>query len=331
MANLQHITLLALPSSLTSSISLPIEILNAANERQRIHNRRHPKLSIDIVSSKVGSVTTSGGIPIIASATPEMIEQTDLLILPSLWRNPLATLKQHRELLPWLAKLSSQQTIICAAGTSSYFLAEAGLLNHHAATTHWYYCDHFEQRYPTIKLKRQHLITQADNLYCAGSVNSIADLMVHLVERFYGQTIARQIEGQFSPEIRRPFADHAFAHAESSPHQDETIIEAQDWLRQNFQQIITIDQLAQQVNLSSRSLNRRFKQALGITANEYLQKFRIDNAKELLRTSNIDISEVAAQSGFQDSSYFCARFKKVMGQTPLAYRKAVRGKLFKVM
>lgn len=331
MANLQHITLLALPSSLASSISLPLEILNAANEHLRTKNRRHPALSIHIVSDKIGSVTTAGGLSIMADATPSMIEQTDLLILPALWRNPVTTLKQYPTLLPWLAQLAAQQSIICAAGSSSYFLAEAGLLEHQAATTHWYYCDHFAQRYPNVKLKRQHLITQADNLYCAGSVNSIADLMVHLIGRHYGQGIARHAESQFSPEIRRPFAEHAYAQPESSPHQDETIIEAQEWLRENFQQSITIEQLAQQVNLSNRSLNRRFKQALGITGNEYLQTVRIDNAKELLRTSNISISEVADQSGFQDSSYFCARFKQTMGQTPLAYRKAVRGKLFQVI
>ncbi|WP_235015571.1 GlxA family transcriptional regulator [Oceanicoccus sp. KOV_DT_Chl] len=310
---------------------MPLEILNAANEVARSKDRRLPKLNIQIVSETLGSVITAGGLSINANATPAMIEQTDLLILPSLWRNPMTTLKQYPQLLPWLSRLAIQQSIICAVGTSSYFLAAAGLLEQKAATTHWYYCDHFAKRYPTVKLKRQHLITQADNLYCAGSVNSIADLMVHLIERFYGHSIARQVEGQFSPEIRKPFADHAYALPESSPHQDETIIEAQEWLRKNFQQTVKFEQLAQRLNISSRSLNRRFKQALGITANEYLHKYRIDNAKELLRTSNITISEVAAQSGFQDGSYFCARFKQAMGQTPLAYRKAVRGKLFKLI
>ncbi len=328
---MDHITLLALPSSLASSISLPLEILNAANELALIQRQGKRRFKLDVVSTHCGEVKTAGGLTVKATATPEMIKHTDLLILPSLWRDPLHNLERYTELIPWIHSIAAQHTRICAVGTSSYFLAEAGLLDHKPATTHWYYCDPFAERYPKVMLKRQHLITQADNLYCAGSVNSIADLMIHLIRDIYGQTIARQAETQFSPEIRRPFEDHAYAEQASSPHHDETIIEAQEWLRQNLANTVDFEQLAQHLDLSSRSLNRRFKQTLGVSPGEYLLRQRIGAARELLRTSNLSISEVAAQVGYQDSSYFCARFKKIMGQTPLAYRKSVRGKLFKLV
>lgn len=325
---MQHITLVALPSSLATSVSLPLEILNAANEQARIRDRRQPRLLVEVVSERTGPVKTAGGLKIVATATPDAITHTDLLILPSLWRNPVSVVKKHRRLLPWLQQLAIQQTRICAVGTSSYFLAEAGLLDHQPATTHWYYCDQFAERYPNIDVKRQFLITQANNIYCAGSVNSIADLMVHLIQQFYGRVIARQVEAQFSPEIRRPFEDHAYADPDSHPHQDETIIEAQEWLRLHHSQTINFTDLATHLGLSTRSFNRRFKQAVGLTASDYLQNQRLHTARELLRTSNLSINEVASQCGYQDSSYFCSRFKKTMGQTPLAYRKSVRGKLF---
>ncbi len=328
---MQHITLLAPPSCLATSISLPLEILNAANEQVRTRDRKQPRLQIEIVSDTVGPVVTAGGLSIVATATPEMIEQTDLVILPSLWRNPVSNLKKHPWIIPWLQRLDKQQSQICSVGTSSYFLAEAGLLDHQPATTHWYYCDQFAERYPQVDLKRQYLITQADNIYCVGSVNSIADLMVHLIQQRYGQAIARQVEGQFSPEIRRPFADHAYGEEASSPHQDETIIEAQEWLQRHYRETINLSELATDLKLSPRTFNRRFKQAVGTTASDYLQNQRLTNARELLRNSNLSIQEVASASGYQDSSYFCGRFKKAMGQTPLAYRKSVRGKLFKVI
>jgi len=327
---MQHISLLALPSCLTTSISLPLEILNAANELARIRNRMQAPLSIDIISKNVGPVSTAGGLCIMSTATAANIKQTDLLILPSLWRNPMATLRQHQWVLPWLTKVAEQGTTICGVGTSSFFLAEAGLLNHKPATTHWYYFDTFEKRYPKVDLKRQHLITQADKIFCAGSVNSIADLMVHLVAEHYGQKIARQVEAQFSPEIRRAFGEHAFSQRDNSPHNDEIIIEAQEYLQQNYQSPASISSLSRQLQLSPRSFNRRFKKAAGITASDYLQNHRLHIASELLRTSNLSISEIAAQSGYQDNSYFCLRFKMKMGQTPFSYRKSVRGKLFKI-
>ncbi|MGK0499003.1 MAG: transcriptional regulator GlxA family with amidase domain [Oceanicoccus sp.] len=329
--DMRHITLLALPSSLLSSLSLPLEILNAAHELARLTNRRQAPLEVHVVSTEPGNIRSSGGLTIVADGRIEDIAHTDLLIMPSLWRNPQAVINQQHTLLPWLQHIARQDCRICAVGTSSYLLAEAGLLDDRAATTHWYYCDDFAQRYPRVALKRQHLITQADNIYCAGSVNSIADLMVHLIRQNYGQKISRQVEAQFSPEIRRPFEEHAYAESSSNPHQDEIIVEAQDWLRQHLNESINVAQLAMQLDLSQRSFNRRFKQATGTTANQYLQQQRLSNARELLRISNLSIQEVAAQSGYQDSSYFCDRFKKMMGQTPLAYRKSVRGKLFKAL
>ena len=328
---MQHLTLVVFPSALATSISLPLEMLNAASETARSKNRHRPALQLAVTSSHTGPIETAGGLQLIVTETFDSIEQSDLIILPSLWRNPLQTLRQQRKLLPWLKKMSSQGSVICAVGSSSYLLAEAGLLDNKPATTHWYYCTHFAKRYPQVDLKHQYLITQAENIYCAASVNSGADLTIHLIGLFYGQDIARIVEAQFSPEIRRPFEDHAYAQFDSDIHQDETIILAQEWLREHSNETVQLTTLAEKLGLSMRSFNRRFKQATGITAGKYLQNQRLDSARELLRTSNLSINEVAAQSGYQDGSYFCARFKKTMGKTPLAYRKSVRGKLFKVL
>jgi transcriptional regulator GlxA family with amidase domain len=328
---MQHITIVALPTCLTSSISLPLEILNAANEAARSHNRNESRLDLHIASQQTGLITTASGLNIVASTAIQDITNTDLIILPSLWRNPLPTLKKHSYLLAWLQKMSAQGATICAVGTSSYFLAEAALLDHKPATTHWRYCNQFAKRYPKVDLKPQYLITQAENIFCVGSINSIADLMIHLVARLYGQRISRLVESQFSPEIRRPFEDHTYSSSDTHLHQDEIIIEAQDWLQQHFNEEIKISNLANSLDLSIRSFNRRFKQATGVTASQYLLTQRLENARDLLRTSNLSIQEVAEKSGYQNSSYFCLRFKDEMRQTPLNYRKASRGKLFKTL
>jgi transcriptional regulator GlxA family with amidase domain len=259
------------------------------------------------------------------------IRHSDWLILPALWRSPLTLIKRHPQLIPWLQDTVSADNIIFAIGTSSYLLAEAGLLDHKPATTHWHYLKDFRKRYPRVELKANYLITQANNIYCAGSVNSGADLVIHLLGKLYGDAIARLVEGQFSPEIRRSFENHAYAQHETNIHQDEIIIAAQEWLRAHSAEQISLCTLASQLDLSTRTFNRRFKQATQIAPGDYLQNLRLNNARELLRTSNLSISEVAAQAGYPDSSYFCARFKKVMGLTPLSYRKAARGKLFKIL
>lgn len=328
---MHRITLLALPHSLGSSITLPLEMLNAASNLARSRRGQKPQIEIRIAGCDTPTVEMVGGLRMMTDCHYSEIKQTDWLILPALWRSPLHILKRYPQLISWLQDIVTSENIIFAIGTSSYLLAEAGLLNHKPATTHWHYLDDFAKRYPKVDLKPQYLITQANNIYCAGSVNSSADLVVHLLGKLYGEAIARLVEGQFSPEIRRSFESHAYAQHETNSHQDELIIEAQQWLREHSSESFSMSELADSLQLTMRTFNRRFKQATEVTPGEYLQNLRLNNARELLRTSNLSISEVAAQAGYPDSSYFCARFRKVMGLSPLSYRKAARGKLFKVV
>lgn len=331
-----HITLLVLPNALASSLALPMEMLTAADNLARSGSHRDKAaLATPLHCELVGTepareIATASGLTLKLSGKATDITVTDLLIIPALWRNPLTALRQHADLLPWLRQLAQRDSHLCAVGTGSFLLAEAGLLTHKPATTHWFYFDQFARRYPQVQLQRRHLITEAGNIFCAGSVNSVADLTIHFIEMYYGAQIARKVEAQFSPEIRRPFESHVYAAGSGDIHGDETIAQAQDILRGRYAESLNIADLAQELGISVRSLNRRFKNATGISPSFYLQQQRLNTARDLLRTSNLSIAEVANAVGYSDSDYFCRRFRDTMKQTPSAYRASVRGKLFSV-
>jgi transcriptional regulator GlxA family with amidase domain len=141
----------------------------------------------------------------------------DIVYLPGLWRNPRPVVRRHPQLLAWLREQYQNGALISAVGTGCCFLAEAGLLDGKAATTHWHYFDQFQKDYPKVMLKRQHFITRAGSLYCAASVNSLADLTVHFIQRLYGKAIASHVERHFSHEIRRAYESSGFFDQERSP------------------------------------------------------------------------------------------------------------------
>lgn len=96
------------------------------------------------------------------------------------------------------------------------------------------------------------------------------------------------------------------------------IQQAIDYLHAHLAQDISLDLLAQSVNLSPSHLRRLFKQATGLAPHQYLLKLRVNRAKELLLTGSFSVGEVAAEVGFADQSHLHRHFKRVFGITPKA-------------
>jgi transcriptional regulator GlxA family with amidase domain len=327
---MQHITIVGFRKALGTSLTIPIEMLNAADLISRIAGQQHPKLFLQLASPDGANIQLTAGLELVCNTPLDAVQDTDLIIVPALWGNPVGSVKQYPGLLSWLEHHHNQGTLICAVGTGSFFLAEAELLNHKVATTHWYYFNHFARLYPEVLLQRERFITRAGNLYCAGSVNSVRDVMLHLIEEYHGADVANQVSRHFTHEIKRSYTSSVLKNAPQNYHEDESIIGIQEWMHNQFHTPMTLEEIAGTFDMSVRSLNRRFRQATGRTPMQYLQQVRLDNAKELLRTSNLSVAEVAFNSGYPDSSYFSAQFRKHISLSPRAYRDLVRKKLFEV-
>ena len=318
---------LALPSCLGSSLALPLEMLNAANNL--LTAKRSPQtMSMELIGLQKGSLKLAGGLTLTNQHTIDDIDQADLILLPSAWRFSPQRNQPDQRLISWLQRMYQQKSEIVSVGTGSYILAHAGLLDGQAATTHWSYLDDFVSRFPKANTHHKHLITAANGVYCAGSVNSVADLIIHLLEVHWGKDIARLVEQQFSPEIRQPYANTAFQDPFEAPHADETVVDIQTYLNTNFEQSHSIKALSEKFKLSSRTLQRRFQKATGLTIFQYIQNKRFNEAKQLLSKSDLSIAAIAQTIGFSDSAYFCRQFKQHQKQSPGEYRRSVRGKLF---
>ena len=316
------------PDALATSVTLPMEILQAASQMASVSNRGAPQVKFLLAAPERGLMRLGSGITLQPDISYGELPPLDILLLPAIWRNPMPTIRSAGVWLEQLRDLAASGTRVCSVGTGSCLLAEAGLLGGKPATTHWNYFEQFSRRYPEVELKTRHLITQSDNIYCVGSVNSIADLMVHIIGEWFGSRIARAVENQFSPEIRRTFNAAAYQNEADSSHHDEAVVEGQQWLQEHLGSPVSMAQLAQHLDLTSRTLNRRFKQAIGMSPQAYLQSLRVAGAKDLLRHSNLSVGDIAWQLGLQDVSYFSQLFRRHCGMSPLRYREAVRGKLF---
>ena len=326
-----NLTVLIFDGLLATSYLLMREMLVAAEQfnRSQQPNAVIPRLNTWLVSPDGNSISTSCGEIISPNNCYQDIASTDMLVIPSRWRHPHQLVKATRHLKHWLQGLQQQGSVLCGVSTGSYVLAESCLLNNHPGTTHWYWLDDFASRYPLVDLRRQHLITRAGNIYCAGSVNSVADLTTHLIEAIHGLSVARATANQFSPEIRQPFEGMAFTEGGSAVfHGDEIIAEAQAWLQKHLSETICLAQVAEEVGLTVRSFNRRFVKATGMTPGEYLCQVRLQRGALLLRSSNLSVGEIANRVGYLDHSYFSRVFRHMYMLSPSKWRASVKGKLF---
>jgi len=103
-------------------------------------------------------------------------------------------------------------------------------------------------------------------------------------------------------------------------HDDEGIKQAQNFIEKNFQEKITVDQLADSCAIGRRSFERRFKKATNNTVVEYIQRVKMEAAKRSFESSRKNINEVMFDVGYTDTKAFRSIFKRVTGLTPIEYR-----------
>jgi len=315
---------------LATSLTNAYELFYAANQAAKRFDRQRLKpAELYIVTHQAELICLPNGLSFEANASWADKRHYDLVYLPAIWRSPLPSLRKYPDLVVWLRDQYENGAILNATGTGVCFIAETGLLDRRPATTHWHYFDSFAKKYPNIELKRQHFITEAGRLFCAASINAQTDLCLHHIHRFYGQTIANHLARHFSHEARQPFDRLTFHQDANTSHPDELILQSQLWLQNHLSHNdISFAKVAELFGMSQRNYFRRFLRATDQTPSQYLQGLRLKEAQDLLRRSNLSISEIAFRVGYADTSYFAKLFKRENAITPRQYRTSVRAKMF---
>jgi len=124
---------------------------------------------------------------------------------------------------------------------------------------------------------------------------------------------------QFLILLKVNITNNVFASKPLLRNQLQTVIQ---YIENNFDSSISLDELAGVINISPQHLCRLFKQTYNMRPFEYLTYFRIKRAKELLTNSqSYSVKTIAGMVGYNDTSYFCSTFKEYEGCSPMEFRK----------
>ena len=113
------------------------------------------------------------------------------------------------------------------------------------------------------------------------------------------------------------------ANTRAVHHKNEELINrAIDYMKHNYNTDIRLEDIAVRSFISKNYFSKLFKDVTGTNFSDYVQKLRIDEACSLLRNSDMKVTSVAIQTGFNDIKFFYEVFKKITGKTPGDYRKS---------
>jgi transcriptional regulator GlxA family with amidase domain len=312
--------------ALMTGNTLAADMLAAASNLQHRRKQRQASYQAWWFAETLEPQQLRSGLLTLPDLTYQDQRPLDVIVLPPIWGNPKKSLRQNKHLLNWLKHHYENQTTIIATSTGVVWLAEAGLLEAKAATTHWYYFEQFRQNYPKVRLNQHANITQAEHIYCAVSLIALSELLLYLIKQWYGPSSAHIIEKHFHHEVET-YNQPCFQIGGALQF-DESIALAQDCMQRHLAEPLSMQNVAQEAGISLRTLNRKFKDQVGEAPAKYFQKIRLETAKKLLADWSMSIQDVAEQVGYQDSHYFSKLFQKTFHLSPSAYKRIVKAKVY---
>ena len=198
-------------------------------------------------------------------------------------------------------------------------MAETGLLDGKTATTNLKFSRYFKRLYPQVDLKPERILTEDSGFLCSGATTSLFDLCVYLIEKFGYEELAVLCSKAMLMEPRDSQSPYSIFEYQKD-HADFAVKEAQSFMEEKFTSRICVEDLACGLGISPRHFVRRFKSATGDSPLLYLQRIRIEAAKQKLEKTMEPIEQITQQVGYEDPNSFRKLFKKTTGLSPREYR-----------
>ena len=319
---MKKVTILGTFNTMATTIFGPMDILNQTGRLwNRVNNSPPtPYFDITIASANGESIRSVNNIYIQPHCGIADITQTDLIIISSTTYIE-QILEKNPELVPWICRHYEKGAHVASICTGAFLLAETGLLDGKSATLHWGFTDMFRKRYPRVKLEHDKIFIDHGRLYCSAGVSAGLDLTLYLVEKFCGWRAAVESAKTMVLDMGRERQTPYEYFMAPMDHGDPIVAKAQKWMEQHQTEQINYERLAIKFRISRRSLERRFKQAVGLTPLGYLQKLRVEFAKRLLEEGTQTFNEITYQVGYEDISFFRKVFIRLTGLRPKEYQQ----------
>jgi transcriptional regulator GlxA family with amidase domain len=305
--------ILLLPQFPMMAFSAVIEPLRVAN-----HLGADPQYSWCTVSAGEAAVSSSSGIRFDADYAACLAPSVQMLVVCSggnadRYASPAA----HN----WIRAQDRNGAMIGAVADGAFFLGRAGLLDHCTTTLHWQSQAAFREAFPHLSVASELYIIDGSRFTSAGGIGAF-DMMLDLIERQHGSEISAGIAEWFVHSRIRVDADRELLSARlRTGVTDNRVLKAISIMEAKLEDLLSIDDIARQIGISSDTLARLFVASTRLTPAKYYRCLRLRRAQDLLSHSSMKISEIAPACGFEDASGFARAYRDMFGLSPREQRR----------
>lgn len=323
------IAILATDNTMVSGIYGLFDVFYAANfciDSRFGKNSLH-KIDYQIVTINDEPVKGYNGIEIKPTVSMKAYSSPDIIITSANARivigccDSAVDYKHKDEISHYLKHAHAQGTVLASYCTGSFMIAATGLLAGKSATTHWRVFEMFRKLYPFTRLETDNLIVDNGDIICSGGALSYVDMALHITSRFISKDISSDCAKLLVFDPIREKQSPYVSFEQQKDHNDQPILQAQEYIETHYKKDIVMDELAERVGLGARTFKRRFKQATRENPINYLQRIRVEQAKHKLEKTTESINNIVWSVGYEDISSFRQLFKRFTGLTPKDYRQ----------
>ncbi len=312
------VAVLALDQVIPFDLSAPIDTFNWA----RLPDGRSPyRIKVCSVTEEVSA--GSGAFTVRAPYGLEALAEADTIIVPG-------TVDPTGPLPPGVAEAlraaAANGTRIASICVGAFIFAATGLLDGQRATTHWIAAADLAAMHPAVTVDPNVLYVDNGQFLTSAGAAAAMDMCLHMIRKDYGSAVAAHAARMSVMPLEREGGQAQFiVHAQPPVPAGATMEPLLNWLEENADRDLTLEDIAARAGISARTLNRRFREQTGTTPLQWLHRARVRRAQHLLESTSHSVERIAVQAGFGSPTAFRDRFKRVVGTSPQAYRRAFRG------
>lgn len=300
----------------------PAEVLSEANR-----DCGRPVYDIRYVSrSRSGMVVSSAGLGLATQRLPRTLDAIHTLVVPGADLPALQQALSDRAFMRWLATASGKAKRIASICSGAVLLGRLGLLDGRRVTSHWRALELLQDENPECRVERDTLFVEDGDLWTSAGVLSGVDMALAIVARDVGASVALRIARNIIVYLIRDGGQSQF----SGPIDFQTKAQRSEllglvaWLEEHLSERVTVEQMAERMATSVRTLHRRCLEVFDMTPAHVLSELRLERSRNLLHQPSASVKAIAHECGFSDASSYSKAFQRRYGVPPAHYRKSFR-------